>query len=89
VRKTLAEIRRETDVVLRASAKLLMGKRLEIQGPAKLVIYCGSSTVHRDDPFWYEHPGGRTYKRTAEEVIRAILPHVGFRAIDSAKEHLS
>lgn len=47
--KTLAEIRRETDVVLRASAKLLMGKRLEIRGKAGTVdlhALAGDSIIH-------------------------------------------
>ena len=91
VRLTAAERRRQDDVILRASVKLITGKRLEVQGPGHLVIYMGQSPLHiaRRDPFWYEHPGGRTYKETAEEVVRAVLPHVGAAAIDRAKVYES
>jgi hypothetical protein len=71
----------------RARVDLLTGRRLEIHGKGGLVLYAGSSDVHRPDPFWYEHPGGRTYKQTPEEVIRAILPHVGYEAIEKAVRH--
>jgi len=73
------------DVTLRAAAHLLMGRRLEVHGKAGLIIYMGCSTSNRLDPFWYEHPGGRTYKATAVEVVSAVLPHVGSAAIENAK----
>lgn len=80
-----AQARREVDVVLRAAAALLTGKRLEVAGKAGAVFYLGSSTENRPDAFWVEHTGGRTYKVTAEECVRLILPHVGVEAIDGAK----
>jgi hypothetical protein len=79
------QVRRETDVVLRAIAAVVTGKRLEVNGKAGVVFYLGSTTADRRDPFWYGHTGGRTYKKTAEECVRAILPHVGVDAIDRAK----
>ncbi len=85
VRLTVAERRRRDDAVGRAIVHLIMGKRLEVQGKAGLVIYMGQSRENRRDPFWYEHPGGRTYKGTAAEVLHAVLPHVGTAAIANAK----
>lgn len=76
---------RENDVVMRAAVELMMGKRLEVHGKAGLIIYMGSERHERRDPFWYEGPGGRTHKERPEEVVRAVLPHVGFDAIDHAK----
>jgi hypothetical protein len=80
---------REFDVVQRAATQLIMGKRLEVHGKAGLIFYMGSSKVDRRDPYWYEGPGGRTYKERPEEVVRAILPHVGFDAIDHAQVYAS
>jgi hypothetical protein len=90
VRLTAAERRRQDDVVLRAVSKLLMGKRLEVAGkPGLGVVYMGSSSENRRDPFWYEGPHGRTYKESAEAIVRAVLPHVGLAAIDNAKVYPS
>ena len=79
--------KRAREVIMRMTIHLIMGRRLEIQGPGKLVLYVGQSLVLRDDPYWYEHPGGRTYKRTPREVLEAILPHVGTDALERAKVH--
>lgn len=82
-----SEKRRMHDAVLKATAALLQGKRLEIDRPGRPIIYMGSTTENRRDPFWYEGPHGRTYKETPEEVIRAVLPHVGTEAVLKAKVH--
>lgn len=77
----------EWGIVQRTAVLLLNGKRLEVRGKAGLIIYLGRATVNRSNPFWYEHPGGRTYKETPEEIIRAVIPHVGFAAIEKAIIH--
>jgi hypothetical protein len=84
-RATRIDRKRERDVVLTASVKLLQGRRLEVQAKSGPPIYMGSSNVDRRDSFWYEHTGGRTYKETPEEVVRAVLRHVGYAAIEQAK----
>jgi len=72
----------------RAVVHLLQGRRLEVQrGP--LTLYMGSSSENRRDPFWYEHPGGRTYKETPLEVVMKVLPHVGFERLEKAKVYPS
>lgn len=79
---------REQQLVLdRARVHLLTGRRLEIDLPGRRVIYLGSTDAPRADQFWYEHPGGRTYKRTPEEVIQAVLPHVGYTGLAKARVH--
>lgn len=75
---------REMSAVLLAVVHLLQGKRLEVQGKAGFIVYMGSTNCGRRDGFYYEHPGGRTYKETPEEIVRAILPHVGVAAIANA-----
>ncbi len=64
-----------------------MGDYVRKRGP--LTIYMGSSSENRRDPFWYEHPGGRTYKETPQEVVEKVLPHVGFERLDKAKVYPS
>lgn len=74
-------------IVDRTVLHLIQGKRLEVDGPGRLVLYMGSVPSHipRRDPYWYEHPGGRTYKESPEEVVRVVLPHVGYKALENAK----
>ena len=77
------------EALLQTAGKLMMGKRLEIEGPAGRVFYMGSSTVNRRDPFWLEHSGGRIYKERPEELVEWLLPHVGSEALLKAKVHES
>ena len=79
--------KRISEAVMHATLLLIIGKRLEVHGKAGLVIYLGSSKQDRPDPYWYEHPGGRTYKREAKEVVKAVLPHVGSEALLKAKSY--
>jgi hypothetical protein len=72
------------NVRLKTIAALLQGKRLHLFAHGR-DFYLGSSKVDRPDPFWYEHPGGRTYKRTPEEVFDYLLPHVGIKAFEDAE----
>lgn len=76
-------------VVEKAVLDLLQGRRLEVEGPHKAlpIVYLGSTAENRREQFWYEGPHGRTYKETPEEVVRAVLPHVGYRAIERAKRY--
>jgi hypothetical protein len=77
---------REKDVKMKAVVDLLQGRRLEVSRPdRKLILYAGPSSF--DDTFWYEHPGGRTYKQTPEEVVDTIVRHVGIDALDKAVRH--
>lgn len=78
---------RRNDVKLRAVSRLLQGKRLEVEGKGGLVLYMGSTNEPRRDQFWYEHPGGRTYKNTPEEIVDVVIRHVGLDAVDRAKVH--
>ena len=87
-----AQRKRAEEAVFQAKLILLTSETpLEIEGAhgqgrhdTPNVFYMGSTTANRPDPFWYEHRGGRTYKQTPEEVVRAILPHVGVEAIEKA-----
>jgi hypothetical protein len=76
---------RMDEAIHQTALKLILGKRLEIRGKSGMIVYAGQSRESRADPFWYEYPGGRTYKRDAFEVIRAILPHVGIEGLEKAK----
>lgn len=75
------------DAVMRAKVRLIQGRRLEVQGPGRLIVYMGSTDAPRRDSFWYEHPGGRTYKEDPEDVVRAVLKHVGYQALNDARVH--
>lgn len=85
--KRTRETKAQQHIIDVAVVRLIQGKRLEVQGPGSLVVYMGSvpSHINRRDPYWYEHPGGRTYKEEPLQVVRAVLPHVGYRAIEEAK----
>lgn len=80
------ETYREALIVSQAIARLQQGKRLEVQSPGHVIYYMGSSRhLGQHEPYWYEHPGGRTYKEEPIQVVRAVLAHVGYKAIDRAK----
>jgi hypothetical protein len=83
-------ISRATEAANRAAIQLMRGKRLEVEGKTRgLVFYLGSSSANRRDPFWLEHPGGRTYYERPEHAVEKLLPHVGTEAIERAKVHES
>jgi hypothetical protein len=85
-------VRRREEAVRQASLKLLLGKRLEVEGPAGRVFYLGTSRENRRDPFWLEHSGGRTYYERHEEPVERLLPHVGIlesRARDASEPERS
>ena len=85
-----AVTRRAKDAVSIAGVQLMMGKRLEINGRTpREVFYLGSSTENRRDPFWLEHPGGRTYAERPEPLVEKVLAHVGTEAVERAKIHSS
>lgn len=74
-------------VLDQAALALLMGKRLLVKDPGGRPIYLGESArppVGAPGPYWYEHPGGRTYMATPIGVVMAVLPHVGVAQFVSA-----
>ena len=80
-------VRERKYVLMVTKIDLLNGRRLEVHGPGRLVLYMGSNDTNPREPFYYEHPGGRTYKATPKEVIDVVLRHVGYEAVEKAVRH--
>jgi len=88
LRKRYGRGRRKTasnEAVHQTTLKLLNGKRLEFEVPGRPILYAGSSTAPRRDPFWVEHPSGRIYYETAQEAASYVQRHLGDKALEKAK----
>ncbi len=68
-----------------AVVRLIEGLRLECSVPGRPTLVLGRSDVGRRDPYFCEHPGGRTYHEDPREAAAFVVAHLGVQALEEAR----